>query len=154
MGYLLRYQSEFTELAKSRFLDCESCGMTQGALIRNVADCQALYMQAKQTRSDILYMTTLDTGRCSHIHTYIYIYIYTYNIYIYIYIYIYIHIHIYIYMYTCIGGVLFVGVRIIRALLLIFGNSHFCRPRTFGSTELSNHDQHPTHRTYGAPGDL
>ena len=40
--------------------------MTQGALIRNVADCQALYMQAKQTRSDILYMTTLDTGRCSH----------------------------------------------------------------------------------------
>ena len=23
--------SEFTELAKSRFLDCESCGMTQGA---------------------------------------------------------------------------------------------------------------------------
>ena len=23
-------------------------------------------MQAKQTRSDILYMTTLDTGRCSH----------------------------------------------------------------------------------------
>ena len=75
MGYLLRYQSEFTELAKSRFLDCESCGMTQGALIRNVADCQALYMQAKQTRSDKLYMTTLDTGRCSHI----YIYIYTYN---------------------------------------------------------------------------
>ena len=65
MGYLLRYQSEFTELAKSRFLDCESCNMTQGALIRNVADCQALYMQAKQTRSDILYMTTLDTGRCS-----------------------------------------------------------------------------------------
>ena len=60
------YMSEFTELAKSRFLDCESCGMTQGALIRNVADCQALYMQAKQTRSDILYMTTLDTGRCSH----------------------------------------------------------------------------------------
>ena len=40
--------------------------MTQGALIRNVADCQALYMQAKQTRSDILYMTTLNTGRCSH----------------------------------------------------------------------------------------
>ena len=34
--------SEFTELAKSRFLDCDSCGMTQGALIRNVADCQAL----------------------------------------------------------------------------------------------------------------
>ena len=58
--------SEFTELAKSRFLDCESCNMTQGALIRNVADCQALYMQAKQTRSDKLYMTTLDTGRCSH----------------------------------------------------------------------------------------
>ena len=58
--------SEFTELAKSRFLDCESCYMTQGALIRNVADCQALYMQAKQTRSDKLYMTTLDTGRCSH----------------------------------------------------------------------------------------
>ena len=25
-------------------------------------------MQAKQPRSDILYMTTLDTGRCSHIH--------------------------------------------------------------------------------------
>ena len=48
------------------FLHCESCYMTQGALIRNVADCQALYMQAKQTRSDILYMTTLDTGRCSH----------------------------------------------------------------------------------------
>ena len=23
--------SEFTELAKSRFLDCDSCGMTQGA---------------------------------------------------------------------------------------------------------------------------
>ena len=66
MGYLLRYQSEFTELAKSRFLDCDSCGMTQGALIRYVADRQALYMQAKQTRSDILYMTTLDTGRCSH----------------------------------------------------------------------------------------
>ena len=66
MGYLLRYQSEFTELAKSRFLDCDSCGMTQGALIRNVADRQALYMQAKQPRSDILYMTTLDTGRCSH----------------------------------------------------------------------------------------
>ena len=58
--------SEFTELAKSRFLDCDSCGMTQGALIRNVADRQALYMQAKQPRSDILYMTTLDTGRCSH----------------------------------------------------------------------------------------
>ena len=58
--------SEFTELAKSRFLDCDSCGMTQGALIRNVADCQALYMQTKQPRSDILYMTTLDTGRCSH----------------------------------------------------------------------------------------
>ena len=58
--------SEFTELAKSRFLDCDSCGMTQGALIRNVADRQALYMQAKQTRSDRLYMTTLDTGRCSH----------------------------------------------------------------------------------------
>ena len=57
---------EFTELAKSRFLDCDSCGMTQGALIRNVADCQALYMQTKQPRSDILYMTTLDTGRCSH----------------------------------------------------------------------------------------
>ena len=70
MGYLLRYQSEFTELAKSRFLDCDSCGMTQGALIRNVADCQALYMQAKQPRSDILYMTTLDTGRCSHIVSY------------------------------------------------------------------------------------
>ena len=64
--YIYIYISEFTELAKSRFLDCESCGMTQGALIRNVADCQALYMQAKQTRSDILYMTTLDTGRCSH----------------------------------------------------------------------------------------
>ena len=30
--------SEFTELAKSRFLDCDSCGMTQGALIRYVAD--------------------------------------------------------------------------------------------------------------------
>ena len=66
VGYLLRYQSEFTELAKSRFLDCDSCGMTQGALIRNVADCQALYMHTKQPRSDILYMTTLDTGRCSH----------------------------------------------------------------------------------------
>ena len=26
-------------------------------------------MQAKQTRSDILYMTTLDTGRCSHMVT-------------------------------------------------------------------------------------
>ena len=25
-------------------------------------------MQAKQTRSDILYMTTLDTGRCSHVY--------------------------------------------------------------------------------------
>ena len=24
-------------------------------------------MQAKQPRSDILYMTTLDTGRCSHL---------------------------------------------------------------------------------------
>ena len=48
------------------FLDCDSCGMTQGALIRNVADRQALYMQAKQPRSDRLYMTTLDTGRCSH----------------------------------------------------------------------------------------
>ena len=58
--------SEFKELAKSRVLDCDSCGMTQGALIRNVADCQALYMQTKQPRSDILYMTTLDTGRCSH----------------------------------------------------------------------------------------
>ena len=62
----LKTYSEFTELAKSRFLDCDSCGMTQGALIRYVADRQALYMQAKQTRSDILYMTTLDTGRCSH----------------------------------------------------------------------------------------
>ena len=31
VGYLLRYQSEFTELAESRFLDCDSCGMTQGA---------------------------------------------------------------------------------------------------------------------------
>ena len=71
MGYLLRYQSEFTELAKSRFLDCDSCGMTQGALIRYVADRQALYMQAKQPRSDRLYMTTLDTGRCSHIYIYI-----------------------------------------------------------------------------------
>ena len=48
------------------FLDCDSCGMTQGALIQYVADRQALYVQAKQTRSDILYMTTLDTGRCSH----------------------------------------------------------------------------------------
>ena len=64
--YSKKYMSEFTELAKSRFLDCDSCGMTQGALIRNVADCQALYMQTKQPRSDILYMTTLDTGRCSH----------------------------------------------------------------------------------------
>ena len=63
---ILQGMSEFTELAKSRFLDCDSCGMTQGALIRNVADCQALYMQAKQPRSDILYTTTLDTGRCSH----------------------------------------------------------------------------------------
>ena len=27
-------------------------------------------MQAKQTRSDILYMTTLDTGRCSHMYMY------------------------------------------------------------------------------------
>ena len=62
----LNTMSEFTELAKSRFLDCESCVMTQGALIRNVADCQALYMQTEQPRSDILYMTTLDTGRCSH----------------------------------------------------------------------------------------
>ena len=35
-------------------------------MIQYVADRQALYMQAKQTRSDILYMTTLDTGRCSH----------------------------------------------------------------------------------------
>ena len=75
MGYLLRYQSEFTELAKSGVLDCDSCGMTQGALIRYVADPQALYKQAKQTRSDILYMTTLDTGRCSH--TYIGIHINT-----------------------------------------------------------------------------
>ena len=67
MGYVyVIICSEFTELAKSRFLDCDSCGMTQGALIRYVADRQALYMQAKQTRSDILYMTTLDTGRCSH----------------------------------------------------------------------------------------
>ena len=64
--YMCMHMSEFTELAKSRFLDCESCVMTQGALIRNVADCQALYMQTKQPRSDILYMTTLDTGRCSH----------------------------------------------------------------------------------------
>ena len=31
VGYLLRYQSEFTELAESRFSDCDSCGMTQGA---------------------------------------------------------------------------------------------------------------------------
>ena len=32
VGYLLRYESEFTELAESRFLDCDShsCGMTQG----------------------------------------------------------------------------------------------------------------------------
>ena len=30
--------SEFTELAELRFLDCDSCGMTQGALIRYVAD--------------------------------------------------------------------------------------------------------------------
>ena len=30
-------------------------------------------MQAKQTRSDILYMTTLDTGRCSHIVSYSFI---------------------------------------------------------------------------------
>ena len=78
MGYLLRYQSEFTELAKSRFLDCDSCGMTQGALIRNVADCQALYMQTKQPRSDILYMTTLDTGRCSHMYMCVPACIYTY----------------------------------------------------------------------------
>ena len=35
-------------------------------MIQYVADRQALYMQAKQPRSDILYMTTLDTGRCSH----------------------------------------------------------------------------------------
>ena len=98
MGYLLRYQSEFTELAKSRFLDCDSCGMTQGALIRNVADCQALYMQTKQPRSDILYMTTLDTGRCSHhvsctstipqerilVIFQVYTDTYVYNIYIYI----------------------------------------------------------------------
>ena len=94
MGYLLRYQSEFTELAKSRFLDCESCGMTQGALIRNVADCQALYMQTKQPRSDILYMTTLDTGRCSqYVYICIYIYVYT-HVYIHIYVYIYIYIHV------------------------------------------------------------
>ena len=32
------YMSEFTELAELRFLDCDSCGMTQGALIRYVAD--------------------------------------------------------------------------------------------------------------------
>ena len=36
-------------------------------MIQYVADRQALYMQAKQTRSDILYMTTLDTGRCSQV---------------------------------------------------------------------------------------
>ena len=96
MGYLLRYQSEFTELAKSRFLDCESCGMTQGALIRNVADRQALYMQAKQPRSDILYMTTLDTGRCSQ----------------YVYMYMCITSCIYEYMHICIC--VYVYVRILR----------------------------------------
>ena len=47
VGYLLRYQSEFTELAESRFLDCDSCGMTQ-----YVADSQAMYTTTKQTRSD------------------------------------------------------------------------------------------------------
>ena len=31
-------RSEFTELAELRFLDCDRCGMTQGALIRYVAD--------------------------------------------------------------------------------------------------------------------
>ena len=61
--------------------------MTQGALIQYVADRQALYMQAKQTRSDILYMTTLDTGRCSHIHTYRHTYKHTY-------IHTYIHTHV------------------------------------------------------------
>ena len=34
-------------------------------------------MQAKQTRSDRLYMTTLDTGRCSQ-YVYIYIYLFIY----------------------------------------------------------------------------
>ena len=29
--YIYIYMSEFTELAKSRFLDCDSYGMTQGA---------------------------------------------------------------------------------------------------------------------------
>ena len=54
-------------------------------------------MQAKQTRSDILYMTTLDTGRCSHIYIYIYIcYIYICTIVIYIYTCRYIYVHFYI----------------------------------------------------------
>ena len=53
-------------------------------------------MQAKQTRSDILYMTTLDTGRCSHIYMYMYmcVYIYTYActcVYTCVYTYVYIH---------------------------------------------------------------
>ena len=31
VGCLGKTQSEFTELAESRVLDCDSCGMTQGA---------------------------------------------------------------------------------------------------------------------------
>ena len=53
-------------------------------------------MQAKQPRSDILYMTTLDTGRCSHMYIYMYVCMY-------IYIYIYISAHtdgcVYVYVY-------------------------------------------------------
>ena len=57
-------------------------------------------MQAKQTRSDILYMTTLDTGRCSqYVCTYVYIYMLFVYIYIYIvYLSICLDIHIYMYM--------------------------------------------------------
>ena len=59
--------SEFTELAESHLFTLRKLTSDSRALlIRYDADPQALYMQAKQTRSDILYMTTLDTGRCSH----------------------------------------------------------------------------------------
>ena len=65
MGYLLRYQSESTELAESHFLPLRELGLTQGP-------CEPKYhgtqLYTKQPRSNATAHTTLDTGRCSHMN--------------------------------------------------------------------------------------
>ena len=59
--------SEFTELAESRFLDCDSCGMTQGAFDPICCGFAGYVHNNKNNLGAIqLHMTTLDTGRCSH----------------------------------------------------------------------------------------